>query len=83
MTGPPGSAVIWHPCLVHGTKPNTSGRPRLSLRYLVTQGPSGGGLLDEVNRTIDGPLRLDVTQRHRDADGNVVLKGNTLAESGS
>jgi len=83
LTGPPGSAVIWHPCLVHGTKPNTSGRPRLSLRYLVTQGPSGGGLLDEVNRTIDGPLRLDVTQRHRDADGNVVLKGNTLAESGS
>jgi Phytanoyl-CoA dioxygenase (PhyH) len=83
LTGPPGSAATWHPCVIHGTKPNTGTRERLSLRYLVARGPAGGGLLDELNARIDGPLRLDVTQRHRDADGNVVLKGNTLAESGS
>jgi len=81
LTGSPGYAATWHPCVIHGTRPNMGARERLSLRYLVTRGPGGGGLLDEVNALIDGPLRLEVTQRHRDALGNVVIKGNALLGS--
>lgn len=57
ITGKAGYAGIWHSCLLHGSRYIHSGKPRISLRYLVARSDDPAPcLLDEINRKITGPL---------------------------
>lgn len=81
LTGPPGTAYLWHSCLLHGTQPSASVANRISLRYVIAKQGANGYLLDEVNEEIEGPLSLAATRRDLDKTGKSILKGNTINES--
>jgi hypothetical protein len=81
VEGQAGSIAIFHAMTLHGTKPNRAVQPRVSLRYLVALGESGGpgSLLAEANARIPGDLsvakarRLDIMP-----DGSYRPMGNAL-----
>ena len=77
LTGPAGFAAIWHACTLHGTQPDAADHERISLRYLLARGRSRAGI-DEVNRTLQGPLALPQTRLDLAADGQAVVKGNIV-----
>lgn len=79
-TGGPGTVVCFHDMTLHGTVPNDSDDPRISLRYLITPGPDSGvgSLLDRANRLVIGPhsamkLRQDVSD-----SGEIIPTGSSL-----
>ncbi len=83
LTGPAGSAYLWHACMLHGTQPTpeTKGTNRISLRYIIAKAPQSQGLLDECNAAIKGPLSLKDTRRDLDVNGRPVLRGNQINAS--
>ena len=57
MTGGAGHVGLWHSCLLHGSGYVRSGRPRISLRYLVGRGKGSAPCgLDAINAQVAGPL---------------------------
>lgn len=77
LTGPAGSAAIWHACTLHGTQPDAADHERISLRYLLARGAGPAGL-DAVNATLKGPLALPQTRLDLAPDGRAVVKGNIV-----
>ena len=79
LTGPVGTAALWHACTLHGTQPGEGDRVRLSLRYLIARRPGGGAAgVDAVNATLAGPLSLAATRRDLDAAGAAAVKSNAV-----
>jgi hypothetical protein len=78
LTGPAGSAALWHPCLLHGTQPAAESRARISIRYVIEQDPSVRTFLDRVNETLSGPLALDVTRVDQDHAARTIRRGNVI-----
>lgn len=59
LTGSPGSVNFWHGCLLHGTRPNTGSRSRVSIRYIFQKAKGASTtLLDEINASIRGELTV-------------------------
>lgn len=81
LTGPAGSASMWHACTLHGTKPTVNDRARVSLRYLVARGDGAFAGIDLVNAALRGPLCLDDTRRDLDAAGAARVKNNTVLQA--
>lgn len=83
FVGTSGSAAVWHACLLHGTAPVTSFKPRLSLRYLIAkqdhEEPSLN-LLEKLNATLQGPSKLHATRVDQSDDGEVISGKNKLFE---
>ena len=80
LTGGGGFAAMWHACTLHGTQPDAADHERISLRYLLAQGPGRAGM-DEVNATLDGPLMLTETRTDLAADGRAQVKRNTINQA--
>src|SRR5581483_11649771 len=79
LTGPAGSAAVWHACTLHGTQPDAADNARLSLRYLFAKAPGAGRTgLDRVNDTLRGPIRLASTRQDLDGRGAAKLKANSV-----
>ncbi|MES2725080.1 MAG: hypothetical protein V4656_18155, partial [Pseudomonadota bacterium] len=80
LTGGAGFTAMWHACTLHGTQPDAADHERISLRYLLAQGPGRAGM-DEVNATLDGPLILTETRTDLAADGRAQVKRNTINQA--
>lgn len=80
LTGDTGFAGMWHACTLHGTQPDAADHERISLRYLLAQGPARAGI-DDVNATLKGPLSLTETRTDLAADGRAVIKRNTVNQA--
>lgn len=79
LTGPAGSAYMWHSCVLHGTQPDQNDQPRFSLRYLIARDPAAGHCgIDDVNTALDGPLSLSETREDLDEAGAARLAGNVI-----
>ncbi len=79
LLGSAGSVSLWHPFFLHGTRPDTNSRERISLRYLIGRSSTAAHcFLDEVNKGIEGAMTLQVTQEDADATGKVVRLGNII-----
>jgi hypothetical protein len=80
LTGPAGSAYLWHACTLHGTQPSYDDKEanRISLRYLIAKPGKTTYLLDVVNAHIKGPLSLAKTRLDLDDKGAVVITGNAI-----
>jgi hypothetical protein len=79
LTGEAGFAAIWHPCTLHGTQPDAADQERISLRYLVAKGSSARAGIDDVNASLEGPIRLSDTRMDLRADGSAQIKQNAVA----
>lgn len=77
ITGEVGTTHVWHSCILHGTAPTKSDKPRVSLRYLIRKYPSK---LDKLNERIGGPQSLEKTRNDLDETGEDVLKGKDMLE---
>ena len=77
LTGAAGFAAMWHACTLHGTQPDAADHERISLRYLLAQGPDRAGM-DAVNATLQGPLALAETRTDLAADGRAQVRRNTI-----
>lgn len=80
LTGGAGFTGMWHACTLHGTQPDAADHERISLRYLLAQGPARAGM-DDVNATLQGPLSLTETRVDLDAAGAVQVKRNTINQA--
>lgn len=80
LTGGAGFTGMWHACTLHGTQPDAADHERISLRYLLAQGPARAGM-DEVNATLQGPLSLTETRVDLDAAGAAQVKRNTINQA--
>ena len=79
-TDPAGSVALWHPFLMHGTRPNLTDNPRYSLRYLIrSTDMTKPHALNRANARIKGAMKLDHTRRDLAADGSAQIRGNALA----
>ncbi len=82
ITGKTGHVGLWHACTLHGTQPNLSMQPRLSLRYLIRRMPdSKNAAIDQVNdalpvKKFSKDMRLDLDQQ-----GKTTIKRNYLYSS--
>jgi hypothetical protein len=81
LTGPAGSAAVWHACLLHGTQPVAESRARISIRYVIAKDASVRAALDDVNESIEGPLALDTTRVDQDQEARMVLCRNVINRS--
>lgn len=77
LTGGAGFTGMWHACTLHGTQPDAADHERISLRYLLAQGPARAGM-DDVNATLQGPVSLTETRVDLDAAGAAQVKRNTI-----
>ncbi|MDO8801670.1 phytanoyl-CoA dioxygenase family protein [Phenylobacterium sp.] len=80
LTGGAGFTGMWHACTLHGTQPDAADHERISLRYLLAQGPARAGM-DEVNATLQGPVSLTETRVDLDAAGAAQVKRNTINQA--
>ena len=81
MTGGAGHVACWHPLMLHGTGPDLSDHPRLSLRYLIERDPDGGPYgIDIANDLISGPLETPEPRKDLDRRGLAVVQNNHLYE---
>jgi hypothetical protein len=80
LTGEAGFAGMWHACTLHGTQPDAADHERISLRYLIAQGPDRAGI-DAVNDALQGPLSLTETRNDLAADGRAVVKKNNVLQA--
>jgi hypothetical protein len=80
LTGGAGFTGMWHACTLHGTQPDAADHERISLRYLLAQGPARAGM-DEVNATLHGPVSLTETRVDLDAAGAAQVKRNTINQA--
>ncbi|WP_374764549.1 phytanoyl-CoA dioxygenase family protein [Yunchengibacter salinarum] len=79
LTGPAGTVGLWHSCVLHGTQPDRSDHPRLSLRYLIARDPDAEHAgIDDVNAAIEGPLSLAQTREDLDEQGAAAKSGNVV-----
>lgn len=78
LTGPAGSAALWHACLLHGTQPVAESRPRISIRYIIEKDPAVRTFLDSVNDTLQGPLLLEATRVDQDGAAQTIVRGNVI-----
>lgn len=79
LTGKGGDVSLWHPFVLHGTQPDTSSKPRISLRYLIQMSASGGEAscgLKFLNSKIKGSMELTSTRLDLNEKGEVIQKGN-------
>lgn len=80
LTGGAGFTGMWHACTLHGTQPDAADHERISLRYLLAQGPARAGM-DDVNATLQGPVSLTQTRIDLDAAGAAQVKRNTINQA--
>jgi hypothetical protein len=80
LTGGAGFTGMWHACTLHGTQPDAADHERISLRYLLAQGPARAGM-DDVNATLRGPVSLTQTRVDLDAAGAAQVKRNTINQA--
>jgi hypothetical protein len=75
-----GSLYYWHCNMLHGTQPQISDEPRISVRILVEKNPENKeiSLIDLANRKSKGHLSLSNTRRDLDEQGKGVVKGNII-----
>jgi hypothetical protein len=78
LVGAAGFAAMWHACTLHGTQPDAADNERLSLRYLFAKRPGARAGLDDVNRTLRGPIRLGDTRQDLDDRGAARIKANSV-----
>jgi len=78
LVGGAGFTAMWHACTLHGTQPDAADNERLSLRYLFAKRPGVRAGLDDVNRTLRGPIRLDTTRQDLDDKGAARIKANSV-----
>lgn len=77
LTGKAGDVSLWHPFILHGTQPDISSSPRISLRYLIQADPRAEDCaLRRLNALIDGPMELGTTRKDLNESGEAVIKGN-------
>ena len=80
VLAPAGHIVMWHSCLIHGTKPIQTGKHRLVLRYMLTKSSSDKMCeLEKINNTIHWPLypQEDFSAGAKaQGDGKWTLKNN-------
>jgi hypothetical protein len=81
LTGGTGFVAMWHACTLHGTQPDVADHERISLRYLLARRPGSPAGIDEVNRSLAGPIRLAGTRVDIAADGAPTMKGNTVNQA--
>lgn len=73
LTGHPGDVYVWHACNLHGTQPNISDQPRVSLRYLIATQAGQTSRLSALNAKLEGRRALSQT-RSGIVQGNRVNK---------
>jgi len=79
MTGAAGHTACWHPLTLHGTEPDLSDHPRLSLRYLIERGQSNGVYgIDRANERVKGPLGTPRPREDLDERGLAIVRSNRL-----
>lgn len=80
LTGPAGSAYLWHALMLHGTQPDRADHERVSLRYLIARGdaPEGTVGIDQVNAAVDGSLSMAETREDLAEDGAAKVKFNAI-----
>jgi phytanoyl-CoA dioxygenase PhyH len=81
LTGPAGSAALWHACVLHGTQPVAESHARISIRYVIEKDASVRTVLDSVNDRVDGPLALLATRVDQDQDARTIVRGNVINRS--
>ncbi len=81
LTGGAGFTAIWHACTLHGTQPDAADRERISLRYLFARRAGSAAGIDQVNATLQGPLRLATTRVDLAGDGSPTMKGNIVNQA--
>jgi hypothetical protein len=81
LTGPAGYVALWHACMLHGTQPDAADHERISLRYLLARQDGGEAGIDQVNAAIKGPLSLEATRIDLSAQGQAILKQNTVNQA--
>ncbi len=71
LTGEIGDVAMWHPYILHGTKPVKASSPRVSLRLLIEKNADQDKncVLDKVNNKV-GPLETLKTTR-QDSEGKM------------
>lgn len=80
LTGGAGQAWFWHSCLLHGTRPNTGDRPRVSVRYIIQKDAADPGtLLDRDNARLLGSRSLARTRVDVDESGALVQRRNVIS----
>lgn len=87
LIGHAGYAAMWHPCLIHGGGGAVANddQMRLSLRYILARSDDPAPCaLDEINKTIKGPLYLEEDYNpgaRANKDGTWNLKTNDFLKS--
>ena len=80
VVGQPGTVFSFHCLTLHGTGPNNSAAPRISLRYLLSKSPNSGtdSLLDRANRQVYGPHQISNARLDISVDGSFHRTGSSL-----
>ena len=75
-----GTLYYWHCNMLHGTQPQVSDEPRISVRILVEKKKENKkiSLIDLANQKSKGCLSLLNTRRDLDEQGKGVVKGNII-----
>ena len=81
VTGKSGDVNIWHPFIIHGTKPIESKEPRISLRMILDKNShiDKECILDKTNYDIKGEKWLRKMRKDLNKSGFNRLKNNFLA----
>lgn len=83
LSGKSGTLSIWHPFMLHGTKPHEFDKPRISVRILATKNRKSviGCLLDQINNKIKGKKILKIRRSDLNEKGKVTKKNNMINKS--
>ncbi len=81
LVGGTGFVAMWHACTLHGTQPDAADNERLSLRYLFAKRPGVRAGLDDVNASLNGPIRLGATRQDLDENGAARIKANSVNQA--
>ena len=75
-----GTLYYWNCNMPHGTKPQLSDNPRISIRILIEKNIENKEtcLIDLSNKQSKGNLSLARTRKDLDEQGQAILRGNTI-----
>ena len=80
LTGMGGSMYIWSAYTLHGTQPESSNSPRISLRYLIKANKNRRSkvFIDDYLDSIDGERFLKIAREDLDHSGKSLNMGNVI-----
>ncbi len=82
--GPTGTVTCFHGLTLHGTNPNMTDDPRISLRYLLAPAKEDTDqhLHRQANLRITGPMAIEKPRYDVDGEGRLIPIGSSLLSCG-